>query len=137
MPAKDIYHHAVRVALEKENWQITDDPLSLKYEEIPLYIDLAAQRLITAERGQEKIAVEVKCFLSDSAVSEFHVALGQYLNYRMALSDVQPDRILYLAVPLDAYESFFSRRFAQKAISTHNLKLIVYNPETEKIVLWN
>jgi XisH protein len=136
MPAKDIYHRAVRSALEKEGWQVTDDPLSIKYEEVPLYVDLGAERLIAADRGLEKIAVEVKCFLSDSAISEFHTALGQYLNYRMVLSEIQPERTLYLAVPLDAYESFLSRRFAQKAIATHSLKLMVYNPEKKETVLW-
>lgn len=136
MPAKDIYHRAVRSALEKEGWQVTDDPLSIKYEEVPLYVDLGAERLIAAERGLEKISVEVKCFLSDSAISEFHTALGQYLNYRMVLSEIQPERTLYLAVPLDAYESFLSRRFAQKEIATHSLKLMVYNPEEKETVLW-
>jgi hypothetical protein len=136
MPARDVYHYAVRAALEKEGWEITDDPLSLEYEEISLYVDLGAERLIAAERGQDKIAVEIKSFLSDSPVSDFHTALGQCLNYRMALSELQPERILYLAVSLDAYESFFSRRFAQKAIATHHLNLIVYNPEVEEIVLW-
>ncbi|GET36724.1 XisH family protein [Microseira wollei] len=136
MPARDVYHYAVRAALEKEGWQITDDPLSLEYEDVPLYVDLGAERLIAAERGQDKIAVEIKSFLSDSPVSEFHTALGQCLNYPMVLSEIQPERILYLAVSLDAYESFLSRRFAQKAIATHQLKLIVYDPEVEEIVLW-
>jgi hypothetical protein len=26
MPAKDIFHDAVRIGLEKEGWVITDDP---------------------------------------------------------------------------------------------------------------
>ena len=30
MPAKDIYHEAVKIALEKDGWLITDDPLVLK-----------------------------------------------------------------------------------------------------------
>ena len=28
--AKEIYHDTVRVALEKDGWNITDDPLTLK-----------------------------------------------------------------------------------------------------------
>jgi hypothetical protein len=39
-------------------------------------IDLMAEKLILAERSTEKIAVEVKSFLSPSAISEFHTALG-------------------------------------------------------------
>jgi hypothetical protein len=30
MSAKDIFHNTVKIALEKENWQITDDPLYLR-----------------------------------------------------------------------------------------------------------
>ncbi|AOY82369.1 element excision factor XisH family protein [Moorena producens JHB] len=136
MPAKDAFHNAMRSALMKQGWTITHDPLSIEFEDVPLYVDIGAERLFAAERGRDKIAVEVKSFLSDSAISEFHTALGQFLNYRMALSELEPDRILYLAIPKDAYESFFIRRFAQKAITINSLRLIVYNPELEEIVQW-
>ncbi|MFN7524040.1 MAG: element excision factor XisH family protein, partial [Aphanizomenon sp.] len=43
MPAKDIYHDQVKNALEKENWQITKDPLVLKWGTRDLYIDLGAE----------------------------------------------------------------------------------------------
>lgn len=54
----------------------------------------------------------------------------------MALSELEPDRVLYLAIPKDAYESFFIKRFAQKAIAINNLRLIVYNSELEEIIQW-
>lgn len=31
MSDKDIYHNSVRIALEKDGWIITNDPLSLEY----------------------------------------------------------------------------------------------------------
>jgi hypothetical protein len=31
MQAKDIYHNAVRNALEKDSWEITKDPFILKW----------------------------------------------------------------------------------------------------------
>jgi XisH protein len=106
--AKDVVHNAIRVALEKDNWSITDDPLYLKASaKVGLYIDLGAEKLLVAERSGQKIAVEVKSFLGLSAVNEFHLALGQFLNYRLALKRLDPDRILYLAVPVDTYETFF------------------------------
>jgi hypothetical protein len=46
------------------------------------------------------------------------------------------DRLLYLAVPVEAYETFFQNRFAQVAVERHQLKLIVYDPVTEEIVQW-
>ena len=42
MSAKDLFHDAVRRGLEKDHWQITDDPLELGWEEVKVKIDLAA-----------------------------------------------------------------------------------------------
>jgi len=50
MPAKDIYHDQVRNALEKENWQITKDPLVLKWGIRDLYIDLVRCRKTHSRR---------------------------------------------------------------------------------------
>ncbi|MEI6331225.1 MAG: element excision factor XisH family protein, partial [Pseudanabaena sp. ELA645] len=122
--------------LEKDRWQITDDPLELEWEEVKVKIDLAAERLIAAERDQQKIAVEIKSFISASAISDFHTALGQFLNYRMMLEVNEPDRQLYLAIPLDAYETFFQSNFAQASIDRYQLRLIVYEPIAEEIVKW-
>jgi len=57
MSAKDTYHSAVRSALIKEGWTITDDPLTIEFEDVNLFVDLAAEQLIAAERGKEKIVV--------------------------------------------------------------------------------
>lgn len=93
MSAKDFFHNTVRHALEKDGWTITNDPLHLRYGLADVYIDLGAEKLLAAERGNEKIAVEVKSFLSGSAISEFHKALGQFLNYRIILESEEPQRI--------------------------------------------
>lgn len=136
MPARDIFHQAVRTALEKEGWTITHDPLPVPYGGIDLYIDLGAERLLAAERGDERIAVEIKSFLAPSLVSEFHTALGQFLNYRLVLEEQDPGRQLFLAVPFDTYTSFFTQPFPQLAIQRHTIKLIVYDAEREEITLW-
>ncbi|MGB0562799.1 MAG: XisH family protein [Spirulinaceae cyanobacterium] len=133
---RDVFHEAVRQALIKAQWHITDDPLELEWEEVKVKIDLAAEQLIAAERGQERIAIEVKSFISPSAISDFHTALGQFLNYRIMLEVREPERDLYLAVPLDAHRTFFQSRFAQTAIQRHALKLIIYDPIVEEIVEW-
>lgn len=92
--------------------------------------------MIAAERGEEKIAVEVKSFISTSLVSDFHTALGQFLNYRLMLSIKEPDRQLYLAVPLEVYETFFQGAFMQIAVEQNKLKMIIYEPMSEEIVQW-
>ena len=74
--------------------------LEIKVGGVDMEIDLGAERLLAAHRGTEKIAVEVKSFLaSTSTISQFHMALGQFINYRAALRQEEPNRALYLAVP--------------------------------------
>jgi XisH protein len=98
----------------KDQWNITADPLKLKFaDKDEVRIDLGAEKLLAAERGNQKIAVEIKSFLNESALFDYHAALGQFLNYRLVLSTLEPDRTLYLAVPLSAYEEFFQRPLAQ------------------------
>jgi hypothetical protein len=136
MSAKDLFHEVVKRGLEKEHWTITHDPLELEWEEVKVKIDIAAERLIAAERNEEKIAVEIKSFVGTSAISDFHTALGQFLNYKLMLEVNQPQRSLYLAVPSETYETFFQSQFAQVAIDRYQLKLIVYEPMIEEIVKW-
>jgi hypothetical protein len=136
MSARDIFHDAVKIALEKDNWIITHDPLALEFGLGSLYVDLGAERIIAAERSNEKIAVEIKSFLSGSAVSEFHTALGQYLNYRLLMQEQYPKYKLYLAIPSSTYDSFFQLPFVQTTIEQYQLKLAVYLPEKQEIVKW-
>ncbi|MBC8151863.1 MAG: XisH family protein [Bacteroidetes bacterium] len=133
---RDFYHQAARTALEKDGWLITDDPLDLTIGEVGLFADLGAERVIGAERGTEKIAVEIKSFLDQSPVSEFHKALGQYENYRLSLEELDPNRMLWLAVPDEAWNDFFQRPFIQKAIRRHDMGCLVFNPETKTLVQW-
>lgn len=60
----------------------------------------------------------------------------QFLNYRLALEMTEPDRILYLVVPIDIFNTFFQERFTQAAISYYALKIIAYKPNTEEIIEW-
>jgi phosphorylcholine metabolism protein LicD len=136
MSAKDFFHNTVKISLEKDEWTITDDPLFIQVEDVDFYIDLAAERILAAEKTGQKIAVEVKSFLGASDVTEFHIALGQCLNYRSALRLTEPERTLYLAITVDIYDEFFSRKFIQRVIAEHQLKLLIFNPEREEIVLW-
>jgi len=134
--AKDLFHDAVRRALEKEGWIITADPFFLRFGGIEMYIDLGAEQILAAERGTEKIAVEIKSFLAPSATTEFNTALGQFLKYQLALEQSEPDRILYLAVPVDTYDSFFTLELPRLVIQRYQVHLIVYEPGEEVIVLW-
>ncbi len=58
------------------------------------------------------------------------------MNYRLILQQEEPERVLYLAVPIDIYETFFKLEFTQLAIANYQFKLIVYDTEQEGIVQW-
>lgn len=133
--AKDRFHNAVRTALEKDGWTITADPYELSVGEVDFEIDLAAE-MLAAERAGEKIAVAIKSFISRSAVSDFHTALGQCINYQFALEEVDPQRVLYLAIPDIIYQSFFQRRFVRSVIERTQLKLLTYDETEEVIQRW-
>ena len=66
MPARNIQHTAVIQALQADGWTITHDPLLIPYGDRRLFIDLGAERVsIGAERGSERIAVEISSFLAE------------------------------------------------------------------------
>ena len=135
--AKDQFHAQVKAALIKDLWSIAHDPFSIQISEaVRLQIDLGAENTIAAQREREKIAVEIKSFIADSDISEFHAALGQYLNYVQALEDKEPDRILYLAVPIETYGDFFQLPFIQKSLKRHAINLVIYDPIESEIKQW-
>lgn len=101
-----------------------------------MFLDLAANKVIIANKETFKIAVEVKSFVGLSAVTDFHLAIGQFLNYRLALEELEADRTLYLAIPNDIYYNFFQDSFIQKVINNYSIKLLIINTQQGEIILW-
>ena len=134
--AKDLYHNQVKRALEKDGWEITHDPYELRTGGVEMYIDIGSEQIIGADKGNDKIAVEVKSFISPSRVSDFHLAHGQFLDYRYALEDTDPERVLYLAIPRFVYQTFFSLAFIIRVVQRSQIKLLVYDLEQETIEQW-
>ncbi len=135
--ARDLFHNNVKEALLKEGWNITNDPLRIPIDSSYLEVDLAAEMIIGAEKSGEKIAVEVKSFLSKSFMNNFHEAMGQYLDYRSALEDFEKDRVVYLALPTHACEHpLFNGRFIQKRLREEAAKLIIFNVIKNEIIEW-
>ena len=134
--AKDKIHQKVRKALEKDGWTITDDPLVLLPEEDNVSIDLGAEKVITAEKGVERIAVEVKTFDQPSVIYEFHKAIGQYFDYETALIVANESRTLFLAIPGTVYPKFRESRIITGSIERAGMKLILIDIEKEEIEQW-
>lgn len=136
MPAKDKYHNAVKQALIKAGWIITADPYILRYEEITVLVDLGAERLIAAECGGRKIAVEIKSFLKRSPVQDLKETLGQYELYCGFLEQQEPERQLYIAIPQETYEDFFQQKAIRFITQRANIPLLIVDMEQEEIVTW-
>ncbi|MGI0495943.1 XisH family protein [Limnospira platensis CENA597] len=109
MPAKELYHDAVKNARIKDGWTITFDPYFIKYAEVKLMADLAGTKSISATKGGRQIVIEVKSFIGRSPMGEFETALGQYLIYQTFLSVTHPGSPVYLAVGQSIYENFFKQ----------------------------
>jgi len=136
MPAKDIYHDNVKKALIKDGWTITHDPYSISVEFRSVFVDFGAERVLAAEKAEEKIAIEVKSFRSASDIADFEQALGQYAFYRSLIARTEPERKLFLAIPIDVYETTFQEPIIQPALQDLTVTLLVYDPGKEVIILW-
>lgn len=136
MPAKDLYHGTVKTALIKDGWTITDEPLSLQVGGRDLFIDLGAEKLLIADRGSQKIAVEVKSFISPSPVKDLENALGQYILYEDIIAQDYPERSLYLAIREEVYLTFFSEPIVQIPLKSRCIKLLVFDEIQEVVTQW-
>ena len=136
MPAKDIYHQTAKNALIKDGWKITRDPLTLKWGEKDMFIDLAAEQLLAAEKEQSKIAVEIKSFRGPSDIKDLEKALGQYILYHDVLAEREPERVLYLAVSKEILREIFEEPIGQLLLKNKRLRLIIFEPFQEVILQW-
>jgi XisH protein len=136
MSARDRYHDWVKETLINAGWVISHDPLSISIGKISVQIDLGLESLIGAEKGTDKIAVEIKSFGNVSQITDFYSALGQYLCYKVALEEKHPDRTLYLAVPDPVYRLFFIETLIQKILQAYPVKLLVYDLLNKEIQSW-
>src|SRR5262245_11559911 len=131
--AKDRIHDAVKSALVKDGWTITADPFVIEFADAVLKADMAAERTIAAERESERIAVEVKSFLSPSPFHDLEQALGQYELYRMFLRRIEPDRLVFLAVSEYVWLDFFQREAVQTVVEGAGLRVLVVDIDTEEV----
>lgn len=136
MPARDIYHDAVKNALIKDGWTIIADPYFLQYEDAELYADLFVEKALLAEQEGRKIVVEIKSFISPSPMRDFENALGQYILYRDILQLASKNYKIYLAIRDTVFDTFFQRKSIQAVVKLQEIEFIVFNNEREEITLW-
>ena len=136
MSAKDIFHDNVINALEKDGWTVTDDPYTLRVGQRDVYVDIGAEKLFAAEKDNRKIAVEVKSFVGRSEVADLQNALGQFIFYEDYLSEIEPDRILFLAIRQQVFATLFKDDVGEKFIENKRLRLLVFDEDDEVITKW-
>jgi hypothetical protein len=136
MSRRDKIHFIVRKALEKEGWIVTHDPFFIKLGKKSAEIDLGAEKIVLAEKGVEKIAVEIKSFIGTSTITDFYHAHGQFDLYDRALKAIEPERVLYLALPDDAYEELKNDLFDFPNFEDLHHRIIVYKSIEDTNLLW-
>lgn len=136
MPRKDQIHEAVKNALIKDGWTITDDPYRIVYEDTDVYADL---RIVKTEAGtilRRTLVIEIKGFTGDSPIHNLEGALGQYELYRIYLKRIAPTEKLYLAINASTYTEQFTRPAFAIIIMEKSLPLLVVDTEREEVVQW-
>jgi len=141
MSRRDKYHYNVREALEKDGWEITDDPYNLilvdsegKEHDFP--VDLGSEKLIAAQKGKEKIAVEIKTFGGTSLITDYHRALGQYMDYLAGLEVQEPSRKLYLGVSEEAYEGLLKNPLSKLSLERFKINVLIVDIASNNIIKW-
>lgn len=92
--------------------------------------------MLAAQRGTEKIAIEVKSFTRPSDMKDLEEAVGQFVLYARLLKRYYPDYTLYLAVNEDTRKRVFEEEAGQTLIEDGIIRLVTFDPTLEAIIQW-
>jgi hypothetical protein len=132
--ARDKYHQPIKESLELAGWLVYENQ-RLRFGAHNLNIDLIAH-LITADRGMEKIAVEVKDFSSFMPMGRVYEAIGQCLVYKGILQRADPERQLYMGISQAAARILFREMNIQIIVDDYGLRFLIVNIKERRIVEW-
>ena len=133
---RDKIHDAVCSALEKDGWQVVNDPYSLELRDVRIEIDLEIEPVLELERAGHSILVEIKTLQRASIFYSFYAVYGQYKFYQNALRKQGIDKTLYLAISSEAYEKIQAIHDLLEWIEDNKLNLIIINLEQEEVTQW-
>jgi hypothetical protein len=133
MPAKDKYHDLVVKILQDSGWRILGQQYVLPAPPRYLFLDIYAQ----SDEGVSAL-LEVKVFSSASRPPIEHLAsaVGKYLLYRTELEEVGFNLPLFLAIPEITYNGVMQEPIPQKLLEHYQIRLMVFSPTQEEILLW-
>lgn len=98
--------------------------------------DIGAEKVIVAEKENERIAVEVKSFVHISILHDFLLAVGQFYVYRKILDKNDPERTLFVALPEFVFERIIKFDWAKEVVSGLDMKFILYDTNLKIITAW-
>ncbi|XXV23302.1 element excision factor XisH family protein [Sorangium sp. So ce1389] len=75
-------------------------------------------------------------FAGPSLIDDLEKAIGQFVLYHDVLANLEPERVLYLAVTEFIYLDLFAEPVGQLLLEKRRIRLMVFNPETEVIQQW-
>ena len=101
-----------------------------------MYVDLGPERLLAAERGAEKIAVEIQGFVGRSTLTELHNALGQYQIYLAVLEKIEPERRLFLALSKTTFEELAAMETFELVIERFGIASLAFHIAEEVVAQW-
>ena len=136
MPERDSVHESIRQALINDGWNITHDPLVIHIGPKWVFVDLGVSSVISANRDEQKIAVEIKSFVGKSDMHNLEQAVGQFVIYEQILKQKEPERIVYLAVTTEVYTNVFKNELGQLLINNKIVRLLVFKLNDEVITQW-
>lgn len=135
MPAIDTCQPQVIHALEKDGWRIHQSPFHLADEKRSIFVDALLTKGVNGA-SQQLLLTEIKCFSQVNSIThDLYTAIGQYLIYRALLRKTFNTMLLYLAIPLRAYEHIFDESVLS-VIHETAINLLIVNLDTEEIVQW-
>nr|WP_283761542.1 element excision factor XisH family protein [Roseofilum halophilum] len=121
----------------KKGGELLTIPTFISYGERFLFVDLGITgQFIGAERGNYRIAIEIKELRGKSPMVELEQAMGQYTLYRLLLAQVDPERSLYLAVSTQVYKELFQEPIGKLVIRDLPLNLLIVDVETVEVKQW-
>lgn len=103
---------------------------------VRVHADLAAEKVLAAEKGTERIAVEIKSFVGPSPIHDFEEALGQFILYLALLRRADAGRKLYLAVSRETEDTLFNREGIRVVLADFPVPRLVVHVEKEEVVTW-
>jgi hypothetical protein len=136
MAQKDKIHESVVIALEKEGWLVTNDPLIIQSGGTTFKMDLGAEKFILATKNTEQIAIEIKSLTKISLIYDFYEIFGQYIFYRDALNDEQINRVLYLAISNISWKRIQKKPFLLKRIAQYEINIVIVDTNFQSILKW-